>query len=251
MIARSAFSAVLLILAFLVAAGCMHPEKADGPVQVTPVLQEPSLEVVNQTVEQHRTSEMIMLPSSTPVTTTAPLSRAATPVPLVKQPATGGYEHYTGTDYSFEYPVAWCTSVSRLPLNEYHHTMWGCSVAPAFNLDRELREYSDPDGSTFFYSSVVKTERDIWPRNPRGEVVYADIINSILGNPDSCANSPEGAFTIAGISQVPLNGVSYTGIRADFAKINATGFTDGFGKAYVVTGKEHRNIPVFPDFFRS
>jgi hypothetical protein len=118
-------------------------------------------------------------------------------------------------------------------------------VSPAYNLDRDLRGYYATDGSALFYSSVVKTERDIWPRNLRGEVVYEDIINSVLGNPDSCANSPEGAFTIAGISQVPLNGVSYMGVRADFAKINATGFADGTGSAYVVTGKEHNGVFIF------
>jgi hypothetical protein len=44
-------------------------------------------------------------------------------------------------------------------------------------------------------------------------------------------------FTIAGIPQVLLAGVSYPGMRADFARINLTGFTDGTGIEYVVTGK--------------
>lgn len=241
---RSAFSAVLLVLVLLVSAGCTQPEKAAGPVPVSTVVQEPSVPSVNQSPERFGTSEMTTLMTTFPVTT-APASKISTQVPTVKQPVSGSNEHYTGTDYSIEYPAAWSTSVTRLPLNEYHHTMQGCSVAPAYNLDRELLVYSAPDSGAFFYSSIVKTERDIWPRNLRGEVVYEDIINSVLGNPDSCANSPEGAFTIAGISQVPVNGLSYTGIRADFAKINATGFTDGTGSAYVVTGKEHSGVFIF------
>jgi hypothetical protein len=43
----------------------------------------------------------------------------------------------------------------------------------------------------------------------------------------------------------PLEGVSYTGVRADFARINATGFTVGTGTAYVVTGKNHSGVFTF------
>jgi hypothetical protein len=105
--------------------------------------------------------------------------------------------------------------------------------------------YYSRDGSTLFYSGIVNTDRDIWPR--RGDaVVYEDIINSVLGYPEYCANY-EGneAFTIGGISQVPLEGVTYTGVRADFARINATGFTVGTGTAYVVTGKSHSGVFTF------
>jgi hypothetical protein len=106
--------------------------------------------------------------------------------------------------------------------------------------------YYSRDGSTLFYSSVVNTDRDIWPRTVQDQLVYQDIVNTVLGNPESCANL-EGnkAFTIAGISQVPLAGVSYTGLRADFARINLTGFTEGTGTVYVVTGKNHRGVFTF------
>jgi hypothetical protein len=241
---RSAFIAVLLILVLLVSAGCTQPEKVTYQVPVSMIVPEPSFPSVNQSPEPSGTPEMTPLTTTFPVTT-PPTLMISPAIPTVNQPVTGGYVRYTGKDYSIEYPAAWGTNVTRLPLNEYHHTMRGCMVAPAYNLDRELRVYSAPDGSAFFYSSIVKTEQDIWPRNLRGEVVYEDIINSVLGNPDSCANSPEGAFTIAGISLVPLDGVSFTGIRADFAKINATGFTDGTGSAYVISGKEHSGVFTF------
>jgi hypothetical protein len=244
MMTRSTISAVILILALLVSAGCMQPEKATDQVMVSTVVQEPSVPAVILSPGLSSPPETTTLPITFPVITT-PASPATSPVPTVIQPVSGGYVRYAGADYSIEYPAAWSTNVTRLPLNEYHHTMHGCSVAPAYNLDREFHRYYATDGSALFYSSVVKTERDIWPRNLRGEVVYEDIINSVLGNPDSCANSPEGAFTIAGISQVPLDGVSYTGVQADFGKINATGFTDGTGSAWIVTGKEHRGVFVF------
>jgi hypothetical protein len=105
--------------------------------------------------------------------------------------------------------------------------------------------YYSRDGSTLFYSGIVNSDRDIWPR--RGNAVaYDDIINSVLGYPEYCANY-EGneAFTINGISQVPLEGVTYTGVRADFARINATGFKVGTGTAYVVTGKSHSAVFTF------
>jgi hypothetical protein len=105
--------------------------------------------------------------------------------------------------------------------------------------------YYSRDGSTIFYSGIVNTDRDIWPRRGNA-VVYADIINSVIGYPEYCANY-EGneAFTINGISQVPLEGVMYTGVRADFARINATGFTVGTGTAYIVTGKSHSGVFTF------
>ena len=153
---------------------------------------------------------------------------------------------YTGADYSLDYPAAWNTNSTLLPLREYRHSQYDCSVSSAYNLDQELRMYYSRDGSTLFYSAVVNSERDIWPRTVQGRVVYEDIVNAVLGNPENCANL-EGnkAFTIAGISQVPLAGVSYPGVRADFARINLTGFTDGTGTVYVVTGKNHSGVFTF------
>ena len=106
--------------------------------------------------------------------------------------------------------------------------------------------YYSHDGSTLFYSAIANTQRDIWPRTVQGRVVYEDIVNAVLGNPEYCANY-EGnkAFTIADITQVPLSGVSYPGVRADFARITLTGFTDGTGTMYVVTGKNHSGVFTF------
>ena len=106
--------------------------------------------------------------------------------------------------------------------------------------------YYSRDGSTLFFSAFVNSGRDIWPRTVQGQIVYQEIVNAVLGNPQNCANL-EGnkTFTIAGISQVPLAVVSYPGIRADFARINLTGFTDGTGTLYVVTGKNYSGVFTF------
>lgn len=237
-------TAVLLIIVVLAFAGCTRPENTSMQVTGDPVITETTLPANTALPVPAATPETTVFPAVSTVPG-SPASRAATTVPSVQPLISGGYIRYTGPEYSVEYPSEWSTSVSVLPLYEYRHTMHGCTAAPAFNLDQELRSFSSPDGGMQFHSGIVRTERDIRPRNFQGSVVYEDIVNSVLGNPESCANSPEGAFTIAGVSQVPLDGVSYTGIRADYARINATGFTEGKGTAYIVTGKVHSGVFIF------
>jgi hypothetical protein len=185
---------------------------------------------------------------TTPVTLTSvtvPAGQATPPALPAGNPEPGSFVRYTGTEYSIDYPAAWSTNSTILPLREYRHSGNDCTAMFAYNLDQELRMYSSRDGSMLFYSSIVNTDRDIWPRRGNA-VVYEDIINSVLGYPGYCANY-EGneAFTINGISQVPLEGVMYTGVRADFARINATGFAVGTGTAYIVTGKSHSAVFTF------
>jgi hypothetical protein len=240
---RNAIPVVILLLALLAVAGCTQPEKTPGLVTAGPEMNATPVLPVLSSPEPTGVPDTTLPVTS--VTMIRPAARTTTPLPAVQQSLSGGYTRYSGPDYSLEYPAGWSANSSTLPLYEYRHDMHGCNAAPAYDLGRELRIYSSPGSGLLFYSSIVSTDRDIWPRNFQGNVVYEDVVNSVIGTLDTCANSPGGAFTIAGISQVPLNGVSYTGIRADFAKINATGFTDGTGTAWVVTGREHRGIFLF------
>jgi hypothetical protein len=233
----------VLVLLLVVLSGCAQPDKTvlQAPVNIsaniTPETTPSPLPLPMQTA---------ILTTSSDITTVTPLVVQSTPVTLPSEPAGyGGYVHYTGADYSLDYPATWSINVTTLPLREYHHTWNGCSVTLAWQLDQELRMFYSGDNSTLFYSSVVNTQRDIWPRDLNTQIDYADIINSILGNPDYCANTPMGAFTISDVTDAPLAGVSYKAIRVDFGKINATGFTDGTGTVYIVTGKNRRGVFTF------
>lgn len=238
---------LVIVILILLSVGCTQPEPAlsPGPVTGTPYASE------GITVTTAPPGIPVQPIPAQIVTTTVPVPSVAATIRIPKpttftrgagQSLSGGYQRYTGAEYSLEYPGEWNTSVARLPLNEYHHTLQGCFASPAYNLDREVRTFTAPDGSRIFTAVIISTDRDIWPRNLNGDIVYADIVNSILGNPATCANSPEGAFTIAGISPVPLTGVSYTGERADFASIDAAGFTKGIGSVQIVTGRSNRGI---------
>jgi hypothetical protein len=241
---RGTIGAVVLVLALLAFAGCMQPDKTIEQVPVNTSVNSTSVpaSVPAQTItgQTDGITTPVTLPSAT-----GPAGQATTPAIPAGNPESGGFARYTGTNYSIDYPAAWSTNSTILPLREYRHLPPQCSVTFAYNLDQELRMYYSHNGSTLFYSDIVNTQQDIWPRNG-DQVVYIDIINSVLGYPAYCANY-EGneAFTIGGISQVPLAGVSYTGVRADFARINATGFTVGTGSAYIVTGKNHSGVFTF------
>jgi len=245
MILRGTIGVLVLMVALLACSGCTQLDKTpvQAPVNTrmnsTPVpVFIPSPTLIGQTG--------IVLPSVTILATTSPAVQVPPQAPSAGNPQSGGFVRFTGQDYSLDYPAAWSSNSTILPLREYRHSQFDCQVTFAYNLDQELRMYSSPDGSTLFYSSVVNTQRDIWPRTEQGRVVYEDIFNAVLGNPGDCANlEGNDAFTIAGISQVPLAGVSYPGVRVDFARINATGFADGKGTAYVVTGKNHRGVFTF------
>jgi hypothetical protein len=244
---RGTINVLVLVIALLVCSGCVQPDK--------PLVQVP----MNTDMNSTSTPVPLIIPSPAlprqagtipaPVTLLATTNLAVQATPPVysagnREPT--GFVRYSGTDYSLDYPAAWSTNSTLLPLWEYRHSQYDCSVTSAYNLDQELRMYYSRDGSTIFYSVIVNSGRDIWPRTLQGRVVYPDIVNAVLGNPENCANL-EGnkAFTIAGISQVPLAGVSYTGVRADFAKVNLTGFTEGTGSMFVVTGKNHSGVFTF------
>jgi len=236
---RGTVGIFVLALALLMCSGCVQPDKplvqvlVDTSMNSTGTLVPlvvPSPELLRQTL-------IIPAPVITR-TTTGPAMQSPPPALLADIPDPGGFVRYTSADYSLDYPAAWSTNSTLLPLWECRHSQYDCFVTSAYNLDQELRMYYSSDGSTLFYSAVVNTQQDIWPRTVQGRVVYEDIVNAVLGNPENCANL-EGnkAFTIAGISQVPLAGVSYPGVRVDFARINHTGFTEGTGTMYVVTGR--------------
>jgi hypothetical protein len=238
----------IMVLLLIAVSGCPQPDTTvvRVPVNITPGTTSHSLQVPCGTT---------VIPAAAAITIapflpTGQVFPAALLPEQTSEPASGlavttGYRHYAGTDYSLEYPATWGTNVTTLPLREYLHTRYGCSVMLAYQLDQELRMYYSGDNTTIFYSSVVDTQRDIWPRDRDGHVDYADIVNSVLGNPDYCANTPMGAFTISDVTEVPLGGVSYNGVRVDFGKINATGFTVGTGTAYVVTGMNRQGVFTF------
>lgn len=244
MIIRGAIGILVLVLAILACSGCIQPDKTMVQVPVNTGVNTTSVPVFIPSPTLSGQAGIIPAPV-TIVVTTGPVGQAPSPALPAGNPESGGFVRYTGKDYSIDYPAAWSTNSTILPLREYRHIPPQCSVTFAYNLDQELRMYYSRDGSTLFYSVVVNTDRDIWPRSG-DQVVYIDIINSVLGYPEYCANL-EGneAFTLDGISQVPLAGVTYPGVRADFARINATGFTVGTGTAYVVTGKNHSGVFTF------
>jgi hypothetical protein len=232
----------VLVLALLLCAGCVQTDRTMAQVPVTTGLNNTPVPLFIPIPTLPGEAVISSIPV-TPLINATPAGQATPPVLLPGIPEPGGFVRFTGTEYSLEYPAAWSTNSTVLPLREYRHSWYDCSATYAYNLDQELRMYSSRDGSTLVYTEIVNTDRDIWPRTVQGRVVYEDIVNAVLGNPENCANL-EGnkAFTIAGISQVPLAGVSYPGVRVDFAKINLTGFTDGTGTMYVVTGNDHRGV---------
>ena len=233
----------LLVVALLDSSGCTQPTVQ---VPVNPGLNSTPVTFVTPSPVLTG-STGIVTAQVTIRTITGPAGQAPSPTPSAGNPQPGGFVRYTGPAYSIDYPAAWSSNSTVLPLREYHHLdPHDCSVTFAYNLNEELRMYYSSNGGTLFYTEIVNTDRDIWPMSLSGGIAYEDIVNAILGNPESCANL-EGneAFTIAGISQVPLDGVSYTGVRVDFARINLTGFAVGKGTAYVVTGKNYRGVFTF------
>ena len=243
MIIRGSIGVLVLLLALLTCSGCMQPDKTMVQVPGNTGLKSTPVPVFIPTPALPGQTGSIPI---TVIATTSPAGQAASQAMPEGTPEPAGFVRFTGADYSLDYPAAWSTNSTLLPLREYRHLPYDCSVTFAWNLDQELRMYASRDGSTLFYSAVVNTQRDIWPRTVQGRVVYEDIVNAVLGDPGYCANY-EGnkAFTIAGISQVSLAGVSYPGVRADFARINLTGFAEGTGTAYVVTGKNHSGVFAF------
>jgi len=245
MMIRGTLRVLVLVLALIACSGCIQPDKTIVQVPVNTGMNSTSVPVEILSLTPSGQSSSFPAPVSI-MATTSPAGQATPPIVPSGTPDSGGFVRYIGTDYTIDYPAAWSTNRTLLPLPEYRHSQYECTVSFAYNLDQELRMYYSRDGSTIFYTGIVNTDRDIWPRTVQGRVVYEDIVNAVLGNPENCANL-EGnkAFTIAGISQVPLAGVSYTGVRVDFAKVNLTGFTDGTGTAYVVTGKNHSGVFTF------
>ena len=236
---RRTIGAVVLVMILLLPSGCSQPDKTVIPVTVniTPTISASPMPEARQTVVP--TTIHPFITTSSPTLEVFPLISPPTQI------GTGNYAHYAGPDYAIDYPATWETNLTTLPLREYLHSRLGCSVTFAWQLDQELRMYYSRDGSTLFYSSIVASQIDTWPRNLNRQINYADVVNSILGNPDYCANTPMGSFTISGVTEVPLSGVSYTGTRIDFGKINATGFVEGTGSSYIVTGKNRRGVFTF------
>jgi hypothetical protein len=239
MTARLVFPVLVLVIVVILFSGCMQV-RSNTPLTPTVV---PSM-TPGSTVT---VTSGFPFPLSYPVPVTTTTSGAQTiPSSLPEEkPDAVVYRHFQDADYSLDYPSSWQYNETTPPLREYIHTLRGCSVKNAYQLDQKLRMFFSRDGDVLFYSSVVDSERDIWPRDLTGQIVYADVINSVLGNPDYCANTPEGAFVISGVALTSLSGVSFEATRVDFGKINRTGYPEGTGTAYIITGNHQHGVFTF------
>jgi hypothetical protein len=226
-----------LIIIILVSAGCTQQGTVSTPVQTTVVTSVPAttLPAISGTVPEATTVTV-----TTCTTAPAPVK----PFPTSAQPSSG-YRLFQDGDYSLQYPASWQTNETTVILPEFIHTDHGCMVSSYYQTYQKLRFFYPSDGKALMYSSVVDTNTDVWPRDINGNIVYADIVNAILGDPTHCANTPAGAFTISGVSQAQVNGVSYDVTRCDFGKINSLGYADGAGTAFLVTGNHKRGVFVY------
>ena len=225
-----------LVIIILLSAGCTQQGTIPAPVQ-TPA---------GTSVPVTTLPETPAFPAETPfaaaICTTAPA--IVKPLPTAAQ-SPAGYRLFQDGDYSLQYPASWQTNETTLILPEFIHTDHGCMVTSYYQTYQKLRFFYPSDGKALMYSSIVDTNTDVWPRDISGNIVYADIVNAILGDPTHCANTPAGAFTISGVAQASVSGVSYDVIRFDFGKINSLGYTDGSGSAFLVTGNHKRGVFVY------
>ncbi len=233
---------IAVILLMFISAGCTQPGGNAVPVS-PPAPVSPAPAPATLTPVPATTVPVLPSPSASPssVPMNATTSPASSPVKTSTVPVTA-YQRFQDRFYSVDYPAGWQQNETSLPVREYNHTPIGCRWSYAYNLNQDLRMFFPAGGDALFYSSIVDSDRDIWPRNEHRQIDYADLVNSILGNPDYCANTPAGAFTISGVVTVPLNGVSFEGTRVDFGKIDSLGKTLGMGSMYVVTGNHRHGV---------
>jgi hypothetical protein len=230
---RGAAGVFMVLLILFALAGCSQPDAARAPAQVnsTPSVLPSSPPVLANTSV-----------NTTSVTAATKLPSTVSPVGTPMETPAVSFERYTGPDYAIDYPAGWNATVARLPLRQYSYSGAGCMVTEAYQLEQDKRTWRSPDGKSVLLVSIVSTQRDIWPRGFDGQIVYADIANSFFGNPDHCANTPDGTFSITGLADVPVAGVPLRGTHYDFGKINATGFTEGTGACTIVTGMNNRGV---------
>ena len=247
------YAHLLVLFTFMVVvAGCTQPGNSPAPVlppEYPSVSPSPTIPV---SAAETTTGVTSVSPGATvsppPENVTSSFPEASptisTTVSALSPPGGTGYRRLQDPFYTVEYPASWMNNQSSIPLHEYtHYPVTGCRVATAYNLNQDLRMfYPEGGGSALFYVSVVNSDRDIWPRDESGNIDYADIVNSILGDPTHCANTPAGSFTISGVNRVPLGGVSFDGTRVDFGKIDSLGKTMGKGSMYVVTGTRRHGV---------
>ena len=219
------------ILLFIFAIGCIQP----APVHPATVSNVTPSETPESTVTPQPAASIAQSPSET----------AAPEQNVTISPAQGSTKSwilFKDQFDSFEYPGSWQSNSSVIPIYEYLHSNAGCAVTTQYNLNWQFRMFTSPDGKDLFYSTIVDSDRDIWPRDQQRQIDYADILNEILGDPMHCANTPAGAFTISGADAVSLRGVSFTGTRVDFGKIDPLGVTLGKGSMYVITGAHRHGV---------
>jgi len=229
------FAAVCVLLFFILASGCSQPANPALPENPAPA---PGA-IPAETTESTGTTQPTIPVTLPPASLETP---AGTYTTIPPSQGSGPWTRFQDQFYSLEYPGSWQYNVTAIPIHQYIHSQVGCRVSTQYNLDWQLRIFAPAQGNDLFYTTVVDSDRDIWPRDQHGQVDYADIVNEILGDPTYCANTPAGAFTISGVNTVPLKGVSFEGIRVDFGKIDPLGVTLGKGSMYVVTGNHRHGV---------
>jgi hypothetical protein len=229
-----------LVIVLLLSAGCMQQGAVTPPVTV-PVAASPPATLVPITPDTPGTPVPVFSPAVAAGTTA---TTAAPTLPAEVQPV-GGFRSFQDPDYSLEYPASWQTNESTLILPEFVHTRHGCMVTSYYQIYQRLRFFYSPDGNALIYSSIVDTSVDVWPRDINGQIVYADIVNAILGDPAHCAGTPVQVFTISAAGFTRVEGIPYEVTWFDFGKINSIGYADGAGTAYIVTGLHKHGVFVF------
>jgi len=242
MTGRAAIPVFVLMAALALSAGCTHagtaapPLPAAVPAAVATAAPAPSADTTPGTPSAP--------PLPAPVTTGTAAPAPPATLPVATAPA-AGYRFFSDADYSLEYPASWQANETVLPVPEFVHTKQSCMVTTYYQTTQDVRFFTSPDGNALIYTSIVDTETDVWPRDINGQIVYADIANAFLGDPTHCANTPAGAFTISSVTQAQVPNVSYPVTRVDFGKINSSGFADGAGTMFVVTGNHKHGVFAF------
>ncbi|OPY36876.1 MAG: hypothetical protein A4E35_01713 [Methanoregula sp. PtaU1.Bin051] len=230
--ARSVLPALVLLTAVMISAACTQSGPKAGPVPPATVTVTPAPVAVITTVAAG-------LPAAEPAGT---ITLSPPPLPVTPVQVLTGYRSFRDPLFSFEYPASWQSNRTTRLLPEYVHDMSGCRVTTYYETYEDQRFFVSPDRNAIIFTSVVRTRTNIWPRDLDGEINYADVVNRVIGDQAHCANTPAGTIRISGVAPAAMAGVSYRATRVDFGKNNSTGFVDGSGTMFMVTGRNNHGI---------
>jgi hypothetical protein len=137
---RGTIGVLVLVLALLASSGCTQPDKTMVQVPVYTGMNNTSVPVFIPSPTLTGQTRIIPAPV-TILATAGPAGQANPPALPAGNLEPGGFVRFTGADYSIDYPAAWSTNSTILPLREYRHSQYDCSVTFAYDLDQELRMY--------------------------------------------------------------------------------------------------------------